>query len=183
MTIEAMKKLREAGMDGLKVDVEGNGEVYEKYCGGADVEKVWRNIREAKNMGLHVEVVNLVVSGVNDGEEALQRVIEKHLENAGPEIPLHFTRYFPAYKFHNPPTKVETLEKAYEMARKAGVCYPYIGNVSGHRYENTYCPNCGEKLVKRYGYYILKYVITSENKCPKCGKEIPVTGQYMGKRY
>ena len=183
MTIEAMKKLREAGMDGLKIDVKGDEEVYAKYCGGADVEKVWRNIREAKNIGLHVEVVNLVVSKVNDREENLQRVIEKHLENAGPQTPLHFTRYFPAYKFHNPPTKVETLEKAYEMAKKAGVLYPYIGNVSGHKYENTYCPNCGEKLVKRYGYYVLKYTITSEKKCPKCGTKIPITGQYMGRRY
>ncbi|MEM2912487.1 MAG: AmmeMemoRadiSam system radical SAM enzyme [Candidatus Bathyarchaeia archaeon] len=183
MSIEVMKKLQEAGMDGLKIDLKGDREVYEKYCGGADVEKVWRNIREAKNMGLHVEVVNLVVSGVNDREETLQWVIEKHLENAGPETPLHFTRYFPAYRFNNPPTKVETLEKAYKMARKAGVWYPYIGNVSGHKYENTYCPNCGEKLVKRYGYYILKYAVTSEKKCPKCGTEIPITGQYMGRLY
>ena len=179
MTLEAMKTLFEAGMDGLKIDVKGDKEIYTKYCGGADVHKVWRNIREAKNMGLHVEVVNLVVTGVNDKEEIIQWVIEKHLENAGSETPLHFTRYFPAYKFHNRPTKVEKLEKAYEMAKKAGVLYPYIGNVSGHRYENTYCPSCGEKLVKRYGYYILKYAVTSEKKCPKCGTKIPITGQYL----
>ncbi len=181
MTIDVMKTLREAGMDGLKIDVKGDKEVYAKYCGGVDVEKVWRNIREATNMGLHVEVVNLVVSGVNDREENLQWIIEKHLENAGPQTPLHFTRYFPAYKFHNPPTKVEVLEKAYEMAKKAGVLYPYIGNVFGHKYENTYCPNCGEKLVKRFGCYVLKYKITGEKKCPKCGTEISITGQYMGK--
>lgn len=183
MTLEAMEKLFESGLDGLKIDVKGDGEVYAKYCGGADVEKVWRNVREAKNVGLHVEVVYLVVRGVNDDEENLRWVIEKHLENAGPKTPLHFTRYFPAYKFHNPPTKVETLEKAYEMAKKAGVLHPYVGNVSGHKYENTYCPNCGEKLVKRFGYHILKYTITKEKKCPKCGTEIPITGNYMGRHY
>ena len=103
--------------------------------------------------------------------------IEKHLKEVGAETPLHFTRYFPAYKFNNPPTKVDTLEKAYDMAKKAGVLYPYIGNVSGHKYENTYCPNCGEKLVQRYGYYVLQYRVTKEKKCPKCTTHIPITGE------
>jgi pyruvate formate lyase activating enzyme len=181
MTFEALKALWEAGMDGLKIDVKGDQETYIKYCGGADVEKVWRNARDAKRLGLHVEIVNLVVSGVNDSENALQWIIENHLKHVGPEIPLHFTRYFPAYKFHNPPTKLETLEKAYEMAKKAGVLYPYIGNVAGHKYENTYCPTCGEKLIRRYENYILKYTVTEDKKCPNCGTSIPITGQYLGR--
>ncbi|MDH5459416.1 MAG: AmmeMemoRadiSam system radical SAM enzyme [Candidatus Bathyarchaeota archaeon] len=180
MTLETLKALHEAGMDGLKIDIKGNSETYEKYCGEADAKKIWRNAREAKKLGLHVEIVNLVVRDVNDDEAALRWVIEKHLKMVGAETPLHFTRYFPAYKFNNPSTRVETLEKAYEMAKKAGVLYPYIGNVSGHEYENTYCPNCGEKLVKRYGYYVLKYGITEEKKCPRCGTRIPITGQYAG---
>jgi len=181
MTMEALKVLQDAGLDGLKIDVKGDFETYRRFCGGADVEKVWRNAREAKRMGLHVEIVNLVVTGVNDDENTLGWVIEQHLRNVGPETPLHFTRYFPAYKFHNPPTKIETLEKAYMMAKKAGVLYPYIGNVAGHRYENTYCPNCGKVLIKRYGYYVLEYLVTAENKCPKCGTEIPITGKYLGR--
>jgi len=183
MTLEALKTLYYAGLDGLKVDVKGDAETYKRYCGGADVEKVWRNIREAKLLGLHVEIVNLVVSGVNDDENTLNWVIEQHLEKVGPETPIHFTRYFPAYKFHNPPTKIETLEKAYMLAKKAGVLYPYIGNVAGHRYENTYCPKCGKMLIKRYGYYVLEYNVTVENKCPNCGAEIPITGRYLGKRF
>ncbi|MEM3728390.1 MAG: AmmeMemoRadiSam system radical SAM enzyme [Candidatus Bathyarchaeia archaeon] len=181
MALEALKSLRDAGMDGLKIDIKGDHETYIRYCGGADVEKVWRNAAEAKRLGLHVEIVNLVVSGVNDSENILRWVIEKHLKYVGPETPLHFTRYFPAYKFYNPPTKVETLERAYEMARKAGVLYPYIGNVAGHRYENTYCPNCGETLIKRYGYYVLKYAVTEDKKCPTCGTIIPIIGQYLGR--
>ncbi len=181
MTLEALRLLREAGMDGLKIDVKGDAETYERYCGGADVERVWRNVREAKKMGFHVEVVNLVVTDVNDEEECLRWVIERHLKEAGPETPLHFTRYYPAYKFYNPPTKVEKLEKAYEMAKKAGVLYPYLGNVRGHEYENTYCPNCGEQLIKRSGYRVISYKVTDDKKCPKCQHPIPITGKHVKK--
>lgn len=181
MTLEALRMLCEAGLDGLKIDVKGDRDVYAKYCGGVDVEKVWRNAEEARKMGLHVEIVNLIVSDVNDSDNVLSWVVERHLKAVGAETPLHFTRYFPAYKFSNPPTKVETLEKAYEMARKAGVLYPYIGNVPGHRYEHTYCPNCGEKLVKRYGYYVLEYKITQDKKCPRCGVGISIAGEYVAK--
>jgi len=182
MTLEALRLLREAGMDGLKIDVKGDPETYQKYCGRADVEKVWRNIREAGKMGFHVEVVNLVVTDVNDDEECLRWVIERHLKEAGPETPLHFTRYYPAYKFHNPSTKVETLEKAHETARSAGVLYPYLGNVLGHGYENTYCPSCGEQLIKRFGYRIVRYKVTDDKRCPKCGEPIPITGRHVRKR-
>jgi len=181
MTTEVLKSLSEAGMDGLKIDIKGDSEIYEKYCGGADVGKIWRNAREAKKRGLHVEIVNLVVRDVNDDENKLRSITERHLKEVGTETPLHFTRYFPAYRFENPPTKVETLERAYDVAKKAGVLYPYVGNVSGHKYENTYCPNCGEKLIQRYECYVLQYKVTKDKKCPKCAASIPITGEYCGR--
>ena len=96
MTIEALRMLKESGLDGLKVDLKGDAETYQMYCGGVDVERVWRNVQEAKRLGLHLEVVNLVVTGVNDDEECLRWIIEKHLSVAGDDTPLHFTRYYPA---------------------------------------------------------------------------------------
>lgn len=179
MTLEVLRALWEAGMDGLKVDVKGGSETYGKYCGGASVDKVWRNASEAKRLGLHVEIVNLVVAGVNDDEEALKSLITRHLKEVGAEAPLHFTRYFPAYKFSNPATRVEVLERAYKMARKMGVLYPYVGNVAGHRYENTYCPYCGEKLIGRYGTFVVKYAVTENKKCPRCGTRVPICGRYV----
>jgi pyruvate formate lyase activating enzyme len=179
MTLEVLNALYEAGMDGLKIDIKGDEETYRKFCGGADLEKIWRNAHEAKQLGLHVEIVNLVIRDVNDDEEALQKVIAKHLKEVGAETPLHFTRYFPAHKFNSAPTRIDILEKAHDLAKKAGVLYPYVGNVAGHKYENTYCHNCGEKLIQRQEYYIVHYKITDDKKCPKCGANIPIKGRYI----
>jgi len=176
MTQDALKLLKEAGMTGLKIDVKGDKETYKKHLGGADVEKIWRNAHEAQKMGLHVEIVNLIVTDANDNEETIRWIIKKHLKNLNADTPLHFTRYSPAYKFTNPPTKVETLEKAYNIAKKEGVNYPYIGNVQGHKYENTYCPKCNDTLVQRFNYTITQYKIPENKKCPKCGQSIPITG-------
>ncbi|MCX8169642.1 MAG: radical SAM protein [Candidatus Methanomethyliaceae archaeon] len=180
MTLEVLKELCEAGMDGLKIDIKGDREVYEKYCNGIDYEKIWRNVREAKRMGYHVELVNLIITNLNDDEECIREIIERGLKEADPNTPIHFTRYFPAYEFHAPPTDVKKLEFAYEIARKMGFLYPYIGNVPGHKYENTYCPNCQEPLIKRYNYRVLSYRI-ERNRCPKCGFEINIRGNYIKK--
>lgn len=181
MTSEALRLLREAGMTGMKIDVKGDKEVYRQYCGGADVDKVWRNAHDARKMGIHVEIVNLVITGVNDDEECLKWIIRQHLKNVGKEAPLHFTRYSPAYKFTNPATTVQTLEKAYLMAKKEGILYPYIGNVEGHKYENTICSKCGDTLIHRYGPTISQYKITEDKECPKCGQLIPIAGQRIKK--
>jgi len=125
--------------------------------------------------------VNLLVTDVNDGEGCLIWLIDRHLKEVGPETPLHFTRYYPSYKSSNPPTRTEKLERAYETAKKMGVLYPYLGNVHGHRYENTYCPSCREWLIKRFGYSIVRYRITDDKRCPKCGLSIPVEGKRIQK--
>jgi pyruvate formate lyase activating enzyme len=177
MTHEALKLLKEAGMTGLKIDIKGDKQTYQQHCGGADVEKIWHNAHEAKKMGFHTEIVNLIVTDVNDDEETLRWIIKKHMKNVGEDTPLHFTRYSPTDEFQKPQTSVETLEKAYNLAKKEGVNYSYIGNVQGHKYENTYCPKCGAQLIQRFDYTIIQYKVTEDKKCPTCGQSIPITGQ------
>ncbi len=175
---ESLEMLKEAGLDGLKIDMKGDKEVYKDYCKDVDVDKVWRNATNAKKMGIHVEIVNLVITDANDDEECINYIIDNHLKHLGTEVPLHFTRYHPAYKFRKPATKIEVLEMAYEKAKEAGISYPYLGNVIGHKYENTYCKNCGKMLIKRHGHSIVRNNITDAKKCPKCGEKIPITGSY-----
>ena len=177
MTADALKMLREAGMDAIKFDVKGGPEAVRRYC-GADVEVVWRNVGLARRLGLHVEVVCLVIPGVNDDEETLRGIAQRVLKEAGEDTPLHYTRYYPAYKFTAPETPIKTLEKARKIAVSEGLNYVYIGNVPGHPYENTYCPDCGTLLIQRYGFAITKYRITKDKRCPECGCKIPIVGEY-----
>jgi pyruvate formate lyase activating enzyme len=175
MSEEALVMLREAGMDAIKIDVKGDREVYRRFCGGVDVEIVWRNARLAKKAGLHVEVVNLLIPHVNDDAECIGWIVDEHIRNAGIEVPLHFTRYYPELAFAEPPTPIGTLEGAREVARREGVLYPYIGNVRGHRFEDTWCPRCGELLIKRWGFGVMRCRMTRDHKCPNCGNEVPIT--------
>ncbi|MCX8172875.1 MAG: AmmeMemoRadiSam system radical SAM enzyme [Archaeoglobaceae archaeon] len=170
MSVIALKELRKAGLDALKVDVKGGKDVYEKFL-SADVNNVWRIVEEAIKLGIHVEIVNLVVTNVSDSEESIREVVENHLKFAGSEIPLHFTRYFPAYLFKESATSLQKLEMAVEIAKKEGIRFVYVGNVPGHRYENTFCPNCGKLLINRFSYHVLENRIKS-GKCPDCNRKI-----------
>ena len=177
MTERALEMLRDAGMDAIKIDIKGDEEVYRRHLGGLRAEVVWRNAEKARKLGMHVEMVNLIVTGVNDSKEQIKALVEEHLVRLGSMMPLHFTRYFPAYRFTSRPPPVSLLEEAYEIARDMGVCYPYVGNIPGHRYENTYCHSCGLLLIERAGYRLKSIMVTPEKKCPGCGSEILLVGE------
>ncbi|MBW2039496.1 MAG: AmmeMemoRadiSam system radical SAM enzyme [Deltaproteobacteria bacterium] len=173
LTLDALRLLKEAGMGAINIDIKGDAELYRVYLKGAKEEVVWRNARVAKEMGIHVEMIHLVVTGLNDQRDKIERLIQKHLGTLGPETPLHFTRYLPAYHYHQPPTEIKIMEFAYETARDTGIYYPYLGNISGHRYENTYCPSCGALFVERIGYQI-RGGWAKDKRCPHCGREIEI---------
>ncbi|MBI4667863.1 MAG: hypothetical protein HY747_01560 [Elusimicrobia bacterium] len=72
-----------------------------------------------------------------------------------------------------PPTPVETLEKARQIAFSEGLRYVYIGNLSGHEAENIYCPKCKKVLIRRHGYAILENLIGKDGRCPHDRTKIP----------
>ncbi len=175
MTSEALRMLREAGMDAIKIDVKGDTQTVRRYC-GADVDKVWSRAEEARQMGRHVEIVALLIPDVNDSEASIREVASKVLERLGRDTPLHFTCYRPNYEFHNMPTPVKTVERACEIAKEVGLNYVYVGNAPGHRYENTYCPRCGERVVERRGVRLIRKLLTDDGACPRCCLKIPIIG-------
>ncbi|MFQ6084943.1 MAG: radical SAM protein [Candidatus Bathyarchaeia archaeon] len=176
MTADALGTLADHHMDAIKFDVKGDREAVAKYC-DADVEVVWRNAREARKLGMHVEIVNLVIPGINDEDEVFREIANRTKE-LGAETPLHFTKFYPSYQMgHLPTTPVETLERAHSIAIDEGMKYVYIGNVPGHPLENTYCPNCNELLIKRWIFSIVKVNLGKGKSCPACGEKIPIQGE------
>ncbi len=177
MTPEALRLLAHSGMDGMNVDLKGPPEVYDRYCGGVSVWHVLRSARLARRLGIHVEVVNLLVTDVNDDAGSVRWIIDQHLKFLGEEVPLHFTRYHPAHKYTKHRTEARILEDAVEVARKEGVLFPYTGNLPGNRYENTTCPNCGSMVIRRFGYHVLRCNLEPGFQCQACHTPLPFVGR------
>jgi pyruvate formate lyase activating enzyme len=97
-------------------------------------------------------------------------------ENLGTDTPLHFTRFHPDYKLIRlSPTPLSTMEKAYEIAKKNGLMYVYIGNVPGHIYNSTYCPFCNRKIIHRTNFDVLEMNVV-DGRCKFCNA--PIEGRW-----
>jgi pyruvate formate lyase activating enzyme len=169
---EPLKKLLEV-MDAVNFDLKGFSEKFYHQVCSAELAPVLGSLKMVKEEGVHLEVINLIIPTLNDDPDEIRKMCEWIRENLGEDTPLHFTRFFPAYKLtHLPPTPVETLEKARRIAQKAGLKYVYIGNVPGHLGNNTYCPRCGKLLVRRIHFAVLANNIV-QGKCKFCQEEIP----------
>ena len=160
-------------MDVIKVDFKAyNNDFYREVVSG-DLEPVLNTLKIIKDEGVWLELVNLVVPGLNDSEDDIRNLCLWIKDNLGEDVPLHFSRFHPTYRLTNlPSTPVATLQKAAGIAKKAGLKYVYIGNVPLHPMENTCCPRCSRVLVKRAGYQVMENNII-EGKCKFCGNKIP----------
>lgn len=172
MTAAALRALVEAGLDAMNVDVKGEAQAVHRYCEGIDVEKVWRNCRLARALGVHLEITTLCIPGVNDAEETLCGIAERIVTELGADVPWHVSGYYPAYRFTAPPTPISTLERAWEIGKVAGLAFVYLGNVAGHPLENTTCPECGAPLIERWGLGVTTYRL-DRGRCPECVREVP----------
>jgi pyruvate formate lyase activating enzyme len=104
--------------------------------------------------------------------QMIKKMAKWLVDNGFENNPLHFSRFYPTYKLLDAPaTPVKTLEKAAEIAKAQGMKFVYIGNVWGHKLENTYCPHCGKLLIKRFGFNVEEINI-SDGKCKFCGAPI-----------
>jgi len=160
-------------LDVVKIDLKGfNNNFYKKFV-GCDLNDILKTLKILKEHNKLVEIVNLIVPGLNDNFDEIKNMCIWIKENLGEKTPVFFTRFFPNYLLLNlPATDFETLKNAYNIAKEQGLQYVYIGNVPGTQYENTFCPKCGNILVKRYGYTVEQVNIVN-GRCKFCGEEIP----------
>jgi pyruvate formate lyase activating enzyme len=157
-----------------KVDLKGFRDAAYRKLGGR-LEPVLETIRGLYAAGFWVEVVTLLVPGLNDSEQEL-RELTSFLASVSSDLPWHVTAFHPSYKMTGPAsTTARDLGRAAKIGTEAGLRYVYAGNLPGHvgDFENTCCHGCGELLIERYGYHVQHYRITAEGECPSCGASIP----------
>jgi len=119
-----------------------------------------------------VEVITNIVPTLNDDDQQLEDIANWIRDELGELTPWHVTRFHPHYHMaYLPPTPVSTLEHAYDIGRKAGLRFVYVGNVPGHKSENTVCYSCGKLVVERFGYQT-RVVGLEGSKCRFCGAEL-----------
>jgi len=166
-------------LDVYRVDVKGfSDQTYLKIGQIQGFKGILEVIQMAKKFGKHVEIVTNIIPGFNDQETELRELawwIKNHL---GPDTPWHVTAFFPHHQLsHLPPTPTSRLEMGWSIGKETGLRYVYLGNLPGHRYENTYCHGCGELLIERHIFEVRQNWITG-GRCPKCKTSIP--GRFEG---
>lgn len=160
-------------VDSAAIDLKAfDAEVYRRLTEG-DLAPVLDTLKLIKQQGVWLEVVCLVIPTWSDNVDDIERMCVWIRDSLGEETPVHFSRFYPAGKLTGlSPTPVSTLEQAHDVAREVGLHYVYVGNVSGHDYANTHCPNCDKILIERKGLLIQQNNIVN-GKCKFCGHEIP----------
>lgn len=126
-------------------------------------------------MGVWLEVVTLLIPGFNDSDDELKGLTD-FLAGVSPYIPWHVTAFHKDYKMDAPEnTRPQDLLRAAEIGKKAGLRYVYAGNLPGRvdSMEDTHCHQCSETLIRRRGYFVREYRVTSDGRCPSCKTAIP----------
>ncbi len=157
-----------------KIDLKSFDAARYRTLGGT-LENVTEGIRMVHQRGLWLEVVTLLVPGFNDTEVEI-RALVRFIAAISRDIPWHVTAFHKDYKMGGSPnTQAAQLVRAAEIGAEEGLRFVYAGNAPGQvgPWENTYCPDCQEKLIERFGYLIREYHITSGGRCPKCDAQIP----------
>lgn len=160
--------------DVIRIDLKSFSEKFYIDTVGGTLQPVLNAIKVVHEQKTWLEIVDPLVPGFNDSAKEIREMSKWLLENVGPDVPLHFLKFYPAYKMRNfPPTSEKVLSRSRQIAMEVGIKYVYVGNLPGHEGENTFCPNCKKLLVKRVGYLGITENNISNNKCRFCGYFIP----------
>ncbi len=162
-----------AVLGAVKIDLKAFRDgFYRDQCRG-ERQPVLDTLRRLRKKGMWTEIVVLVIPGLNDSETEIHDLARFVKGDLGAAVPVHFTRFHPAYRLRNlPPTPVPTLERAREISMAEGLEFVYVGNVPGHPGDHTYCPGCKTVLIRRAGMTVLENRLVS-GRCPGCRREIP----------
>ncbi|MFA5084441.1 MAG: AmmeMemoRadiSam system radical SAM enzyme [Candidatus Paceibacterota bacterium] len=153
------------------IDLKGNAEFYGKICDGK-IEPVLNAIKMLHENKVWLEITNMIVPGYNDDVGEIKKTVAWIIENVGKDVPLHFSAFYPCFKMTGiQATPPEFLMRARIIAKNMGLNYVYTGNISDEDGSTTFCPKCGQAVIRRKNFAVVENRLKN-GKCP-CGEEIP----------
>ncbi len=167
---EALEKLHPY-LDAMNIDIKAfTDKFYLRLC-KARLQPVLETVKHAKKLGIWVEITTLLIPGENDSEKELKELAE-FIASVDKDMPWHVTAFHPDYKMlDKEATPHASLIKAYDIGRKAGLRYVYLGNIMDDKRSNTYCPKCNELLIERH-WHKVEMKNLKDGKCRKCKEKI-----------
>jgi pyruvate formate lyase activating enzyme len=163
-----------ASMDAANVDLKSFSDSFYVKQTGSHLQPVLDTLLYLRHeTRVWFEITTLLIPGLNDRDTELEAMCDWIMTHLGSEVPLHFSAFHPDYKLTNvPATPVETLLRARNIARRAGLKFVYTGNVHYQDGDTTRCPACDARLIERDWYEITRYSLTDDGRCPDCGNKI-----------
>ncbi len=174
-----------AKMDAANVDLKGfTDDFYYRICGGR-LQPVLDTLEYlVKETGVWTEITTLLIPGKNDSDDEIRAECKWIRNRLGSDVPLHFTAFHPDWKMTDvAPTPAATLTRARSIALEEGLDYVYTGNVHDEAGGSTYCPSCGQALIRRNWYDIRGYTLDDHGACQSCGTRIAGRFQKFGKPF
>ncbi len=156
-------------IDAMNIDLKSIHDSFYQHYSKGKLSPVQKTIEKAFESGIHIEITNLLITDVNDSSGDIVKLAE-YIAGISEEIPLHISRYRPAYKMNRPPTSIDKMREAYRIA-SSKLKYVYLGNLVEEGFSDTVCPQCDSLLVARRGFSA-DIVNLSDGYCEKCGKKL-----------
>ncbi len=162
-------------MDAANVDLKAFDEDFYRKLTGSQLQPVLETIEYlVKETNVWVELTTLLIPGHNDSEKEVTELCDWIMDHLGADVPIHFTAFHPDYKMLDVPrTPASTLTRARQIALKAGLHYPYTGNVHDSEGGSTWCHECGSKLIGRDWYELSDWHLDAAGECLSCGTKLP----------
>lgn len=163
-------------LDAANIDLKGFSDRFYRDIVHARLSEVLDSIIQYRNQGIWIELTTLIIPELNDSDDELKGIARFIVTNLGADTPWHVSRFYPTFQLTDrPPTPSETLRRAVEIGRAAGLHYVYEGNVPGREGETSFCPVCSSRLVERSAFDVTSNRIKN-GACPECGATIAGIG-------
>jgi len=154
----------------VNLDIKGFDDKTMRQFTGGRLQVILDNARRIHEAGVHLELTYLIVTGVNDARESIRSFILWVAEELSPNVPVHFSRYYPAWKWNEAPTSMALMQDVLQEASRS-LAFVYGGNMG--KEQDTRCPACGYPVIIREGYAIENRLVDGA-RCPRCGNMVPV---------